>query len=177
MLRDSGSGGGMTLDSRNGRVRPGSLDADPSDYGSLKSRVGTGIRLDSDDDGSVTSINSKQHKTQRKRTTSGGGYASFFDRERGGSVGSLETEEEDRDDNNNNGSAVFSAPLVLEEHTAAVTRLRCAKRFNLLLSSSSDGTIRLWTPGTPPPSPPPHTLTHPPTLFGFRMHYCHPVIS
>ena len=162
MLRDGGSGGGgMTLDSRGGRVRPGSLDADPSDYGLLKSRIGTGIRLDSDDDGSVTSINSKQHKTQRKGTTSGGGYASFFDRERVGSGGSLETEEEDRDDhlgnnsNNNHGSAVFSAPVVLEEHTAAVTRLRCAKRFNLLLSSSSDGTIRVWTPGNHTP------FTHP----------------
>lgn len=39
------------------------------------------------------------------------------------------------------------APAVLDEHTAAVTRLCCPRRVNLFVSSSLDGSIRLWSPG------------------------------
>ncbi|KAJ1424279.1 WD40-repeat-containing domain protein, partial [Ochromonadaceae sp. CCMP2298] len=37
-------------------------------------------------------------------------------------------------------------PVTLDEHTAAVTRLRAPLRTNLLLSSSLDGTVRIWGP-------------------------------
>ena len=37
-------------------------------------------------------------------------------------------------------------PLVLEEHTASITRLRIPAKTHLLLSASSDGTIRIWGP-------------------------------
>ena len=35
----------------------------------------------------------------------------------------------------------------MEEHTAAVTRLRSPRRTSLLLSASADGTVRIWGPG------------------------------
>lgn len=35
-------------------------------------------------------------------------------------------------------------PCLLDEHTAAVSRLRAPVRTNLLVSASFDGTIRIW---------------------------------
>lgn len=40
----------------------------------------------------------------------------------------------------------ISEPISLEEHTGAVTRLRIPSNLNMLISSSTDGTIRLWAP-------------------------------
>ena len=36
-------------------------------------------------------------------------------------------------------------PQKLCEHRASITRLRCPRRTNLLISSSLDGTVRIWT--------------------------------
>ena len=42
---------------------------------------------------------------------------------------------------------IFMSPaLSLDEHTSVVTRLRVPRRTNLLLSSSLDGTVRIWAP-------------------------------
>jgi serine/threonine protein kinase len=38
-------------------------------------------------------------------------------------------------------------PLVLDEHVAPVTKLRCPFHTNLLVSSSHDGTVRVWNGG------------------------------
>ena len=154
-LRDSGG-----LDSRGGRGgtwEQGLPPADGTPSSALKSRGGA-ARMDSDDDGSVTSVNSKQRP---RKGTAGGGYASYFDRDRDrvGSVGSASSADASLDDREEMGGlgtsalgtvsegGAFASPTVMEEHTCAVTRLRCARRFHLLLSSSSDGTVRMWTPG------------------------------
>jgi WD40 repeat protein len=51
------------------------------------------------------------------------------------------------DDRDGQASGMFSSsPQALDEHTAAVTRLRAPERTNLLVSSSLDGTIRIWGP-------------------------------
>ena len=41
----------------------------------------------------------------------------------------------------------LGTPQVLLGHTAAVSRLRCPRRTDLLISSSLDGTVRVWGSG------------------------------
>lgn len=43
-------------------------------------------------------------------------------------------------------SIAWISPYSLEEHMGAITKLRAPKKTNLLISSSSDGTVRLWGP-------------------------------
>lgn len=51
------------------------------------------------------------------------------------------------DDEPEGAISLFSAPPTsFDEHTGAITRLRAPERTNLLLSSSLDGTIRIWGP-------------------------------
>ena len=55
------------------------------------------------------------------------------------------------DDDNNSDNSLFKAPSLtsepatLEEHTAAVSKLRLVIRRKLLISSSMDGTVRIWS--------------------------------
>eukprot|EP01038_Epipyxis_sp_PR26KG_P014312 gene14312-19196_t len=48
--------------------------------------------------------------------------------------------------NHQSDGLLLSTPQSLEEHIGPITRLRAPLRTNLLLSSSSDGTVRIWGP-------------------------------
>jgi hypothetical protein len=61
-------------------------------------------------------------------------------------AGNLSASIDDRDDEPAPAGMFASPPVSLDEHTAAVTRLRAPERTQLLLSSSLDGTIRIWGP-------------------------------
>jgi hypothetical protein len=61
-------------------------------------------------------------------------------------AGNLSASIDDRDDEPASAGMFASPPVSLDEHTAAVTRLRAPERTQLLLSSSLDGTIRIWGP-------------------------------
>jgi WD40 repeat protein len=47
------------------------------------------------------------------------------------------------DDSNNE----FTRATILDEHASSITRLRCPNKAAALISSSSDGTVKLWVPG------------------------------
>lgn len=111
-------------------------------------KISTGTRQQSRRGGTNTAGGSRRNEEQPTQSAhlaqaysgAGGGGG-------GGGGGNANLSMTSVDDEPEVVNSLFSAPPTsLDEHTAAITRLRAPERTNLLLSSSLDGTIRIWGP-------------------------------